>query len=486
MQRRYRLSFPAVAIGCLAGCNTLPAVVPVTEPPPEALDAYRSGEAGPAALTPGPLVQEPVAVDWWHRFDDPVLAGLVETALRRSPSLRSADFSVAAAEAELRRVSLGRSPDVTSQAGADIARRAGTGGDPEFSLDGSLLASWEIDAHGRIAALIESADASAEAVRQIRRDVAVTIASETALAYVELRGAQTRLSVARQNAEAQKQGLDLIGTLLRNGRATQLDFDRAEAVYRTTLASIPTFQAGIDDALYRLASLTGEPATQAGSQFAEILADTDAPIPELDGGLAIGTPGGLLRRRPDVRLAEADLASALALTTAARADLFPEITFNANAAALLTSQGTFFDEDGLGFAIGPAIRWAGPDLRRVRANIDAADSRAAIAAAQYEETVLQALSDAETSLSRYIYERSRRADLVAAAEAAQRALTLATLRFQEGVDDYLDVLDAQRTRLDAEDRLAASQLETTRRAIQAYRSLGGIWDDETLTAVRAG
>lgn len=472
---RLRLALPAAA-AWLTGCAVSPAPVTVDTPPPDALEVFRV-----EAVTP-----EPVSADWWTRFDDPRLGELVELALARSPALTGADFSVAAAQAELRRVRLARSPDLASQAGADVGRPAGRGGDPEITLDGALLASWEIDAYGRIAALIESAEASAEAVRQIRRDLAVSIASDTALAYVELRGAQRRLSITRQNAAAQKEGLGLIRTLLENGRATQLDLDRAEAIYRTTLASIPTFQADIDDATNRLATLTGRPATQAGLDFADLLEDTDVAIPSLSGPLAAGAPRQLLRRRPDVRLAEADLASALALSAAARADLFPEITLNANAAALFTSTGTFIDEDGLGFGIGPAIRWAGPDLRRVRAAIDAADARAGIAAASYEQVVLEALSDAETALSRYVNERSRRADLVAAAEAAQRALTLATLRFQEGVDDYLDVLDAQRTRLDAEDRLAASRLETARRAIQAYRSLGGIFDDNALTAVRAG
>ncbi|MEM7767873.1 MAG: TolC family protein [Pseudomonadota bacterium] len=465
----------ALALPLLAGCAVAPAPISVVDPAPEALEAF----------SPETVSAEPVAAEWWDGFHDPILPTLVELAFAQSPALNGADFQVAAAEAELRRITLDRSPDLTSQAGADVGRPAGPGGDPDASIDAALFASWELDAYGRIAALVDSAEASRDAIRQIRRDLAVTIASETALAYVDLRGAQRRLSVARQNADAQKEGLDLIAALRDNGRATQLDFDRSEAIYRTTLASIPTFKADIDAAVNRLSALTGQPATLARARFADLLEGESPRIPELAGPLAVGTPRALLRRRPDVRLAEADLAGALALTAAARADLFPEITLNANASALFNTNGDFFDEDGLGFSIGPALRWAGPDLRRVRANIDAADARAGIAAASYEQAVFDALSDVETALSLYINELSRRADLVAAAEASQRALALATLRFQEGLDDYLDVLDAQRTRLDAEDRLAASRLETARRAIRAYRSLGGIWDDDTLTARRA-
>ena len=465
-----------MAVLCLAGCTAGRATIAPSTPDPSALDVFSVDAAS----------VEPVSAEWWTNFDDPTLAMLVERTLANSPALTAATFSIEAAEADFRRIRLDRTPDASSQTGATISQPAGRDEDPQWDLDGSIAASWEVFNFGRIAALIESAEATVEAVREVRRDLAVTLASETALAYSDLRGAQQRLSVAEQNAAAQEEGLDLIETLRDNGRATQLDFDRAEAIYRTTLASIPTFAADIEDATNRLATLTGVPATQADTLFATII-EADAAIPVLKGPIAVGSPRDLLRRRPDVRLAEADLAGALALTQAARADMFPQLTLSATAIALFRPDANFLAQDGLGFGFnaGPSISWAGPDLRRVRAAIDASDARAQIAAANYEQTILTALEDAETALSRYINERSRRADLVAAADASQRALSLATLRFQEGLDDYLDVLDAQRTRLDAEDRLVVSELETARRAIQVYRSLGGIWDDATLMALSA-
>ncbi|MEL6387584.1 MAG: TolC family protein [Pseudomonadota bacterium] len=475
--RKARFALPLV-LSALAGCATNAAIVPLDEPAGEALVAFSAETLPP----------DPIPAAWWTGFDDPLLSALVERSLLHSPALTIADLNVAVAEAELRRLGLNRTPDVTSQTSADFSEPAGRTEDPEWAARGSVGASWEYDAFGRIRALIENAEASADTIIELRRDIAVTVASETALAYIDLRGAQRRLSVARQNAESQAEGLDLIQTLLNNGRASQLDVDRAETIYRTTLASIPVFQADIDQAIFQLAALTGEPATQATTAFRALLTDDDGSIPELVGPLSTGTPGDMIRRRPDIRLAEADLGGALALTAAARANLFPQIVVNGSVSALFRPEGVFGSESGLnlGFSVGPTISWAGPDLRRIRADIDAADGRAMVAAATYEQAVINALLDVEVSLSNYVNERSRRTDLVAAAVAADRALELATLRYQEGLDDYLDVLDAQRTRLDAEDRLAVSRLETARGAVQAYRSLGGIWDDETLMAQRAG
>jgi len=209
-------------------------------------------------------------------------------------------------------------------------------------------------------------------------------------------------------------------------------------------------------------------------------------IPVLTASLNTGTPESLLRRRPDVRLAEARLGAALALTEAARADLFPRITLNANLLGLVRNRGVAISEDSIGFDIGPAISWAGPDLRRVYAGIDVSDARASRLVAEYEASVLNALADVETALTDLAAEQRRTEDLEAAQNSARRALELASLRFREGLDSYLNVLDAQRTLLDAEDRLAVNRAETARRAIRAYRSLGGIWTDEELAAFRAG
>ncbi|MFN3313410.1 MAG: TolC family protein [Hyphomonas sp.] len=468
-----RLAGGAASVLLLAGCISVPEA-PASDPFVLSGDEFR-------AAAPG----EPVSAEWWNGFSDPALPRLVEMALRNAPALRGADFSIAEAEALLTLAILDAGPTANSRVGATAGRQAGAASSRiDVSSNAALAASWEFDAFGRLAAGIEAARFDTLAAREIRRDLAVSIAAETALAYINLRGAEARLDVARRSAGAQAEGLELVRTLVDNGRGTRLDFDRAEALYRTTLAALPALQSDREAALNRLAALTGNQAQSPDALMADILA-APGTIPVLAASLTAGTPEILLRRRPDVRLAEARIGSALALSDAARASLFPTVTLNANLLGLVRNRGVTFNENSIGFDIGPAISWAGPDLRPVYARIEASDARSGRLVADYETTVLDALADAETALTDLVTEQSRTADLEAAMSAADRALGLATLRYREGLDSYLTVLDAQRTLLDAEDRLAVNRAETARRAVRAYRSLGGIWTDEELGAFRA-
>lgn len=462
-----------LAAALLAGCANVPDAPVTGAPAIETGTAFSalSGDTAPDTA-------------WWTGFDDPGLHQLVEAALTASPVLRGADASVEETEALLRLALLGQSPSTAMTASATASRPTGGGDDFELSGRAGLAASWELDAFGRLGAAIDAARFDQTAARELRRDLAVSIAAETALAYIDLRSAEARLRVAEENAAVQQESLELVRTLFENGRANQLDLSRAETQFRTTLASIPVFRASIAAATARLAALTGNAATlpATGSQIDEARV---ARVPRLTATLSSGTPEDMLRRRPDVRFAEARIGSALALGRAARANLFPRITLNADLFGLVRDTGVAFNEDSIGLSVGPAISWAGPDLRRVYAGIDASDARTRAAAADYEATVLDALAEAETALSNYVTERDRRADLEAALASARRARELARLRFEQGLDSSLDVLDAQRTLLVAEDQLAVNEAEIARRAVRAYRSLGGIWTDEELTAFRA-
>lgn len=471
--RPVRFAGIALTALLLAGCAGVPDAPATGAPVMEAGTQFPSlpGAGAPSA-------------SWWTGFDDPELQRLVESALRASPVLRGADYSVAEAEALLRLALLGRSPSLSSSASATVSRPTGGNDNFEAGADFGLAAGWELDAFGRIGGAIEAARFDETAARELRRDLAVTIASETALAYIDLRSAEARLAVAEANAAAQKESLDLVRTLFDNGRANELDLNRAETQYRTTLASLPTFRATIAASRNRLAALTGTAATEPTLKTA-LDGTRVARIPSLTVPFSAGAPEDMLRRRPDIRLAEARIGSALALGDVARANLFPRITLNANLLGLVSDTGVAFNEDSIGLSFGPSISWAGPDLRRVYAQIDVNDARTLGTVADYEATVLDALAEAETSLSNYLTERERRAELEAALTAARRSFELARLRFQEGLDSSLDVLDAQRTLLTAEDQLAVNEAEIARRAIRAYRSLGGIWTDEELAAFRA-
>ena len=468
----------APIMGSLTTACLLFAVGCVTAPPPPAPLQLTVPEAFAQNVSAADL-----PIEWWRQFSDPALVTLVERALEQNRSLEQARADVAASEALLRGTELNRSFSTATTAGASIGQSVGSNRDVTVSGTGNLGADWEFDAFDRIAAQIRSAEFGLEAARQARRDVAVIIAAQTADAYADLRGGQVRLDVAERNAALQKQGLDLLLQLFENGRATQLDVDRANSQYQTTLASLPTFQASIDVSLARLGALLAIVDPAADDELADLL-NVVGDIPELQGPILTGSPQAMIRRRPDIRRAEALLDQRLSLGDVARARLFPTLTFSADVFASLTEDRD--TSDSFGFGIGPTLVWEGPDLRRVEIDIDIADADSRSAMAFYEQSVLNALSEVDSALSQYRQELLRRGNLVDAAASAERASELALVRFEEGLDDFLDVIDAQRTLLDAQDRLEASRLQAAKSAIQSYRALGGMWQDEQLEAVRAG
>ena len=428
------------------------------------------------------LTAEPGAMNWWRAFDDPILGRLVEQALGENKDLAVAAANIETARALLGRQVLAQSFSTSSSADVEIGRAAREDADTELSGRGQIGATWEFDAFGRLSAATQSAMFQLEQLKEIRRDTAVIIAAETALAYVDYRGNQVRLAVAQSNADLQGESVELLRVLFENGRATRLDLERAEAQYRTTLASLPQLEINIRTAIIRLATLTGRTDMDLTDLLGEAT-DTAATIPGPPQTLEIDTPAALIRRRPDIRAAEAEIARRLALGDVERARLFPTLTFNANVLSLFTEDNV--SSDSFGFGIGPAISWEGPDLRRVDADISIADAETRAAYAAYERTVVEAIGEVELALVSYVQEQARREDLESAANAAARAVELARLRFDEGLDDFLDVIDAQRTLLDAQDRLETNRLSTTRQAIATYRALGGIWQDEAFANATA-
>lgn len=460
----------------LSGCATFDV------PPTPALPAVDLTAATFAngSLSDLPIVEATIP-DWWTRFDDPDLVDLVERALSENRDLAVAKANVSAADALLTREGLERGVGTSSTTSLTLNNPTQSA-DVDLNLAGTLGASWEVDAFGRIESQISAAALNRDALVQSRRDIAVLVASQTAQAYVDLRSAQSRLAVAQENAAIQAEGLDLLTQLVDAGRSNDLDLNRSRALYLTTRASLPSFRAAVASATARLKALTGAYSVERNDAVLTV-ASRDEGIPHHQGVLATGSPAALIRRRPDIRAAEARVAERLALGNVDRARLFPTLVFNADLSAFFGSLDNLTDTNSLGFGVGPALRWEGPDLRRVRADIDVADAQTLSAFAAYEQTVFMALSEVETALALYAGELQRRGDLTGAADAASTSLKLARLRFDEGLDDFLDVLDAQRTLLDAQDDLVQNDTLITTFAISAYRALGGMWTDAELDAL---
>jgi multidrug efflux system outer membrane protein len=419
-----------------------------------------------------------VDVAWWKLFDDKDLSELVDKAVQHNRDLKAARANLNEARALYLESGLNLAPIVSSHGNyTDQKRSAGALNNRSFAPRELKLynlgfdAFWEVDFFGRVRRNVEASSDEVEGQEASLRDLGVSLIAEVARNYFELRGLQNQLATANKNAANQKQTVEITQVRLENGRGTELDTARASAQLDSTLASIPPLEKGIRQAIHRLSVLTG----QLPGALSEKLTQP-APLPKIPKTIHIGQPAELLRRRPDIRIAERALAAATARIGVATADLFPRVTFVgtiALEASTLSGIGAAASDT---YSAGPRISWAAFDLGRVYARIKAADARAEANLAQYEQTVLNALEETENALVNYNRELSRKELLAAAAKASERAHELAHIRFTEGLTDFLTVLDAESRLLQDQDRLAQSETATATALAGLYKALGGGWE----------
>ncbi|MEP7314788.1 MAG: efflux transporter outer membrane subunit, partial [Pseudomonadota bacterium] len=322
----------------------------------------------------------------------------------------------------------------------------------------------------RLRRSLQASDADLQAAQGRVADAQVAVTAELSRSYFQLRGFQQQLAVARRNVANQNETLQLTQGLLDAGRGTELDTSRATAQLASTRASIAPLETEVAHSIHRISVLTGR-APEALRERLELPADLPA-VPEMT---AVGDPASLLRRRPDIRVSERELAASTARIGVAVADLFPSVSFTGTLSYVAATTGALGDAGSDAHLIAPGIRWAAFDLGRVRAQIGAARARSDAALAGYEQTVLRALQETEDALVAHARSRERLQQLALAADAGQTAARLARLRFENGAVDFLQVLDAERSLLDAQDQLAQGRTETATSLVAVYKALGGGW-----------
>lgn len=421
--------------------------------------------------------QADVRADFWTIFGDPTLNALVEAALETNKDLDVARANLRASRAARRLTGFDSYPTVTARAAhtnqlQSEQQRPGLARDQRegSALEAGFDASWELDLFGRVRRGREAAEAEEQAAQAQLQDAQVTVTAEVARNYFVLRGLQEQLDVATRNALNQERTLALTVARLNAGRGTELDRSRADAQWKTTLASIPPLESSIASTVYRQSILTGEEPSALEALLAAPRALQNLPLLN-----AVSSPDALLRRRPDVRVAERELAASTARIGIAVGDLFPKVTFISSVGYSSTSFSALGDPMSETFSYGPRISWAAFDLGRVRARIDIAEARAEAALARYELAVLTALGETETALIAYGNAQSRRSTLQQAAASSSTAADLARRRFEGGLADFLNVLDAERDALIVQDSLAQSRTQTATALIALYKALGGGW-----------
>lgn len=414
---------------------------------------------------------------FWRTLDDTVLTELVEEALRANTDVQVAQSRLTGSRAARRLAAFDLAPTVTAS-GSSVRQQASIAQAPGFGRqlpaqqlwDVGFDASWELDLYGRISRNVRAQGAFVASSEYGLRDVQVSVASEVARTYFELRGAQRQLAVAQRNSDNQRRAVSLTQDRLAGGRGTAFDTERAQSILYLTLATMPGLETEIVRARSRLAVLLGR-----GPDALPRALLVDGSLPRLPDSLDVGTPSNLVRRRPDVMRAERALAAQEMLVGAARADYLPRISLGARLGYTATSFDSLSRAGTSRLLVGPFISFPLFDLGRVKERVDLAKSQANEAQTEHNATVLRALEETQVALVSYDRAHARLAILANAVRSSQRASALAQQRFEAGLTDFLQVLDADRTLLDAENQLALGHTAAATALVAVYKAIGGTW-----------
>jgi NodT family efflux transporter outer membrane factor (OMF) lipoprotein len=410
-------------------------------------------------------------VHWWTTFNDPNLTSLIERAVKSNLDLKQAESRLRQARAARRVVSAGNWPTVNAT--GSYTRSDSAGGTNDLWKSG-LDAVWEIDVFGGVRRNVEAAKADIQAAVENQRDVLVTLCGEVAINYIELRGFQQEIIISQNNLNAQRHTADLTRRRFNSGLVSALDVANADAQVGNTASQIPTMEASVQRTIYSLSVLLGlEPA----ALLTEL--SPASSIPPTPPVLPAEIPSDLLRRRPDIRRAEAQMHAATARIGVAAADLFPKFNLAGSAgyqtgasfSGMINSQNTFW-------SMGPSVDWQIFNAGRVKANIEVQKALAEQAGLAYQSTVLTALKDVENALIAYAKEQQRNKAIQDTVAATRKAVDLAAELYTEGQTDFLSLLDAQRSLYASEDSLVQSTRNLSTDVVSLYKALGGGWDNE--------
>lgn len=461
----------------LAGCAS---VGPDYHAPKEAPVVLQGVDS--AAQTAGDFQAQ-----WWKQFGDPTLDALVVRAAKNAPDLKIALARLNQARAALGTAKSQQIPDIETGVAYSRSRQQQPGFTDQrttvTSYQAGFDASWELDLFGGIRRSVEAARADAGAGEASLQDAQVTLFAEVARNYFDLRGMQLRIDVAKRDIDNQRDSLKVISARVELGTGAEQDLASAKARLASVEAQLPVLETQASADQFRLAVLLGE---RPGELDIDL---SPATFKTIDTALAIGGADEVLQRRPDIRIAERELASANARIGVAKAEYFPHISLGGFIGFLAGRSNDFGGADSRAWSVAPSISWSGLNVQRVRSGVKGAEARADEARANYQRTVLTALEDVDNSLVGYNRQRERVEKLIVQATESRRAADLAKLRYDAGRTDYLELLDAQRTQLSAEDQLAEAEAGINVRAVQLYKALGGGWQacgDNTCNEVAKG
>jgi NodT family efflux transporter outer membrane factor (OMF) lipoprotein len=469
------LSIPMLGIG-IAGCSVGP-----NYQSPEVAEAPRRTSPETAGV-PSRTVEGEIDRTWWKTFRDPRLSSLVERLVAQNLDLKTAAERVVQSVAQ-RQVAVSQGlPHVEGQSSSTYNRVSPNGPISEFQpapgssveyaqfRDG-LTSSWQLDLFGRVRRAVEAADAETLAAVENRHGVALVALAELAQSYVQLRGTQDRLGIAKRNLRLSEENVDLVNARFGNGVATTLDLAQARAQQATIAATLPPLRTREAELINAVGLLLGDAPRALESELRK-----PSAIPRVPRRVPVGLPGTLVRRRPDVREAEARLHEATAQTGVAVANFYPDVTLNGAAGVESLHLSNLFSPASAAFSVGPDVSIPIFEGGRLRGALALRESQQREAAITFQKTVLRAWQEVDDALTAYAEAQHKRADIARAVVQNQAALQAARQRYSEGALDFLNVNSALGQLLQSENDLADSDTQIATDLVNLYRALGGGWE----------
>lgn len=424
----------------------------------------------PAYSEPASQDAMPLALDWWNAFGSKELADLVALALAESPDIAIAGERVRQAEAAVKIAGASLFPvlDLDGSTSRRESRTRGGSNAKNEATGVALAASYEIDVWGRNRAGVRASQATLDATRFDREAARLTLIAGVATAYFDVLSLRARLAIARENLAIAERVFNVVDARAKNGAASSLDVARQRTAVLTLQSLIPPLESQERQTLAALAILIGRPPQAFDADGTTVI---DLAVPAVTPGL----PADLLVRRPDVATAEAQLLAANADLAAARAALLPSITLTGSAGLASNALLSLTGSPTSVLSIAASVLQPIFDGGRLRGQVDFAQSRERELVEFYRAAILAALADVENALVAADRTAEQERLQAQARDQARRALSLAEIRYREGVDDLLSVLDAQRTLFQAEDQLAQLRLARLQASVGLYKALGGGW-----------
>jgi multidrug efflux system outer membrane protein len=481
IERSPLLIIGAILIFGIAGCM----VGPNYRPPTVKIPAHWTG-ADEQRTQAAQLAIKTDLAKWWLAFDDPVLNEIIAQALSSNLDEKIAIARIREERAYLASSRGGLLPSIGLDSSYTRQRYSANTPFGEFpqlvpreenTYEAGFDASWELDVFGGLRRGVEASRADLTASIENARDVRVTLLAEAARDYVEVRALERRLQIVRASLRDQSDSLKLAQARFEQGFAPELDVTQARSLLDTTQAEVPVLETELAQTVHRIGVLLGREPDALTARLSDV-----APIPGIAGAeptavrIPAGLPSDLLRRRPDIRGAEREVAAATARVGVATADLYPKFYITGTAGLESISTSDFLLGTSRMWSVGPSMRWPIFEGGRIHAYIEARNAQEEQALLTYQKTVLNAFAEVEDALVSYAKERTRHEALAAAVRDFDRSQMLARERYEEGYASYLDVLEAQRSLYMAQDSLAQSDQQLVDDLIATYKALGGGWE----------